>query len=126
MAPAAINSVARNAAGFVRVCTPMATWTPALACGGRQLLGFGKVAAQRPLAINVLACRDGPEDQFTVVGDFDGHRHEVHVGVGDQVLGIAVACLRPERLGGGVGRWLAARGHRDEFQPGQPADRRNV
>ena len=42
------------------------------ACSDRQFLAFGEIAAQRPLAINVLARGQRVQDQFAMIGNLDG------------------------------------------------------
>ncbi len=88
--------------------------------------GLGQVDAQRPFRVHVLARRQRGPDPPGVSRRFHAHHHQVHLGIGRQLIRAGESMRYPERVSGRPGAVQAGRGHGGHRQLVEVRERREV
>lgn len=87
-----------------------------------HLFCFGRVAAERPLRVDVLPGMDRGQDQIAVIRDPNANRHKVDVWIADEICPTRKGRVDAEGFRGGIGSRLRAGGDCDELQTRETLD----
>src|SRR5262249_56501074 len=88
--------------------------------------GPGQAPPGRPLRVDVLAGRQRGPDRRGVGRHLHADYHEVHLGMGRQLVRAREGVTDPERVGGRPGAVLAGRGHGGHRELVEVSERRQV